>query len=90
MCPLLTQVAAPVLEGYNHQQKALFERERKESVESITPRARGGGRGVHNRDHVLLVLVTWAVVELVIQKCTKYFSKFAMSYSVEICDKPRD
>ena len=38
-----------MLEGYNHQQNALFERERKESVESITPRARGGGFGVHNR-----------------------------------------
>ena len=47
------QVAAPALEGYNHQQKALFERERKESVESVTPRARGGGRGVHNRDVLL-------------------------------------
>ena len=46
------QVAAPVLEGYNHQQKALFQREREESVESITPRARGGGFGVHNREVV--------------------------------------
>ena len=59
----LLQVAAPVLEGYNHAQKALFERERKESVESITPRARGGGRGVHNRDVIqFFSLVTWAVV----------------------------
>ena len=44
-----------MLEGYNHQQEALFDKTRQESVEAITPRARGGGRGVHNRQVVVCI-----------------------------------